>query len=587
MKNTSLLEKINSGNYLLLLLVVFTGFQSMAQSNEALLAYNKGLDQYKMENYDFALPYFNEAVSLAPNFEAAYQLMAICYDEKNDVQNAIQSYEKALRISPNQEKTWYNLALLYISDKREKNAIDALEKAIEVNPDYGKAHNKLGILYSSMDESDKAKKHLETASKKGVQSNSEYSLAIAFYKQGKFDEALENAEIAVDRSPTANGYYLLGLCQQKNMDLITEAISSYEKAIELNDKYLDAYLNLGVLCYNENYFEKAAKNFGVASKLKPESSEIFYYLGRSHLSLKSGEQAVEALREAVALDYKNGETHYFLARAYQVLGELDMVSTHYQKSKSLGYSRAEQGQKAMRVKFYNQGITAYKGGQYEEAIESFQKAIKEDPKNARFHFNLGLAYGKSKQTVNATESLERAISLDSKYGKAHLALGNLNYNAGKLDVAAENYESAIRNGINDSEMLYILGNTYFYIENYDKAITMYKKASEKKPNDSDYIYNLGMAYIKSGKFNTAITKFEETINIDPKYVQAYYNIGLCYKDLEQYQKGLEVGEKLLKVDPDYAKGYLLMAVIYNKMQDSYNEGKYLRIAKKMDPSLKI
>ncbi len=78
----------------------------------------------------------------------------------------------------------------------------------------------------------------------------------------KTDAAMKYLSLAIKQDPKNASYYfaqgslLDGMCKQD------EAIASYEKAIETNPEFYDAYYNLGALYYN-----RGVKQIEVANKV--------------------------------------------------------------------------------------------------------------------------------------------------------------------------------------------------------------------------------------------------------------------------------------------------------------------------------
>ena len=62
------------------------------------------------------------------------------------------------------------------------------------------------------------------------------------------------------------------------MEEYNQAISVYEKAIELNPEYYEAYNNLGVTLGKNEQYEEAEKVLKQAIKLQPEFVEGHYNL---------------------------------------------------------------------------------------------------------------------------------------------------------------------------------------------------------------------------------------------------------------------------------------------------------------------
>ncbi|HEY3299157.1 MAG TPA: tetratricopeptide repeat protein [Methylophilaceae bacterium] len=63
--------------------------------------------------------------------------------------------------------------------------------------------------------------------------------------------------------------------------------------------------------------------------------------------------------------------------------------------------------------------------QYDQAIESYQRALSASPKNAEILLNLGLAYREKNQIEAAIATFESAIQANKGFKEAYDNLGNL------------------------------------------------------------------------------------------------------------------------------------------------------------------
>ena len=72
---------------------------------------------------------------------------------------------------------------------------------------------------------------------------------------------------------------------------------------------------------------------------------------------------------------------------------------------------------------YNLGYAYGNSGKYEEAIESYKHAIRIDPDYAEAHNELGPAYANTGMTEKAIKSLKKAIEIDPDFATAHFNLG--------------------------------------------------------------------------------------------------------------------------------------------------------------------
>ena len=97
-------------------------------------------------------------------------------------------------------------------------------------------------------------------------------------------------------------------------------------------------------------------------------------------------------------------------------------------------------------------------GDYNHAIEAYQKSIDLKPTSADYYNSLAVAYAKAGKVPEATAATEKAASIDPVKGAAGWAnLGVVLYNANKLTDAIVPLQKATQANPNDARAWYLLG----------------------------------------------------------------------------------------------------------------------------------
>lgn len=86
------------------------------------------------------------------------------------------------------------------------------------------------------------------------------------------------------------------------------------------------------------------------------------------------------------------------------------------------------------------GMRAYDDGNYEQAVQAFERAEKARPGDARVHYDKGLALHKLGRTDDAKQALTRALELD----RSGELTSKIHYNLGTIAAAAGQKEEAVR-----------------------------------------------------------------------------------------------------------------------------------------------
>ena len=123
--------------------------------------YNKGQELINEKKQGEAIPYFEKAVKIDPNYAKAYFKVGWCKDMLKKYEEAIEAYKEAIRVYKNYVSAYNNLGLDYKKLGRYEEAIEPLKEAIKINPKYSNAHYNLGLVYHELGEKDTAMKEYE------------------------------------------------------------------------------------------------------------------------------------------------------------------------------------------------------------------------------------------------------------------------------------------------------------------------------------------------------------------------------------------------------------------------------------------
>jgi len=121
----------------------------------------KGQDKLCQKNLDLALNNLQTALELKPNYASVYYLLAVIYDQKGELEQAISKLEETKIIVPQDPGIAFQLGLLYWRKQESGGAQEEFERAINLDPDYSNARYMLGLVYDQKGEKDKAKQEFE------------------------------------------------------------------------------------------------------------------------------------------------------------------------------------------------------------------------------------------------------------------------------------------------------------------------------------------------------------------------------------------------------------------------------------------
>lgn len=258
-----------------------------------------------------------------------------------------------------------------------------------------------------------------------------------------------------------------------------------EQIFELQDnlvRQIAQGLNLGI----------EAEEMVEASKGETKSVEAYQAFSRGMLNLRlanrdSLERAIGLFERALELDPNYAEAIAGLGGAYNLKGQFLSIEGLNKKSIKLLRRALEINPSLVDAKL-RLGMALLAEGGIDEALQTLQEAVAEQPENAQAHGMLGRAYWVGRgQVTEAIERLEAAVTLNPEAGYAHLQLASLYAMSGSL----ENAERAARASIALQEqamsgtqgILVVgahsrLGYVHYLAGRYEQAVAEYRRELE-------------------------------------------------------------------------------------------------------------
>src|SRR3989304_8192691 len=125
-------------------------------------------------------------------------------------------------------------------------------------------------------------------------------------------------------------YFNLGVDFYRQRE-ISKAIKAYQKVIELDPTYVEAYNNLGILLFVNERYDESIMAFQNALAINPHSIESNINLGTLFKRKGQFEKAIEYYQKALNVNPLHGETHYNIGLLYEQLKNFNLAISHYQK----------------------------------------------------------------------------------------------------------------------------------------------------------------------------------------------------------------------------------------------------------------
>jgi Tfp pilus assembly protein PilF len=159
----------------------------------------------------------------------------------------------------------------------------------------------------------------------------QFNSGVHFYNEKQFSKAIQAYQKAIELDPAyVEAYNNLGIIYQLMGDA-EKAFWAYRKSTEINPRYEKGYNNLGILLLLKGHYDEALAAFEKALAINPNNIESHINLGVLFKKKGEWDKAIESYQKALAIDPLHRETHYNIALLYEQLENLELAISHYQQ----------------------------------------------------------------------------------------------------------------------------------------------------------------------------------------------------------------------------------------------------------------
>ncbi|MBR9980123.1 MAG: tetratricopeptide repeat protein [Desulfatitalea sp.] len=163
------------------------------------------------------------------------------------------------------------------------------------------------------------------------------ALGLCYMARKRMPEAITHFKRAVELKPSFTA-------ARNNLGAAYLAIEEWDAAIEIFQEIKQdvlyatpqfAYSNLGYAYYQKQDFATAIEYYREALKLQADLLNALVGMGRTHLALNQGRQALPYLEQARRTSPKVAEVHFLLGEAYLLTGQNPQARVAYETTLEL------------------------------------------------------------------------------------------------------------------------------------------------------------------------------------------------------------------------------------------------------------
>ncbi len=224
--------------------------------------------------------------------------------------------KEALDINPGYADLHYQLAKVYFLMGRLQEAASEVNESLVINPRFAKALYLEGLInYRAGNHEIGLRRVTEAAQLEPVFQTDQIEKAAELNAEGRYDEAIEilmrvgdmRADRVADLIRKAKGSLRAGR--------LPHAEALLWEALRINPDYPDLHNLMGQMWILANEFLRAVNEFKIAIQINPRFIQAHINLGLACRAMGNEDAAISAFKQALSLDPDNEEVRELLSKA--------------------------------------------------------------------------------------------------------------------------------------------------------------------------------------------------------------------------------------------------------------------------------
>lgn len=216
----------------------------------------------------------------------------------------------------------------------------------------------------------------------------------------------------------------------------------------------------------------------------------------------------------------------------------------------------EEGRKMPELADYNQllsdGLTAWKRGDAEQALELYAKAIALDPNCAKGYDYRSTLYHRQGKYELALADAAKTVELEPKNAAYHRSHGVTLHNMGRYEEALKSYTKAMELLPDQANYHHCRAISLHALGRYEEALEDRSRAVELDPDNAAYLQQRSLTLRALDRYEEALADMNKAVNLAPDNALYLHSRALTLHVMRRFDAALEDRDRAVTLEPDNA-----------------------------------
>ena len=253
--------------------------------------------------------------------------------------------------------------------------------------------------------------------------------------------------------------------------------------------------------------------------------------------------AAEEALKVLDQDPNNFDALMTISTAYQRIGRSDDALRYLERARESYPRNAEPLSRLANL------LLAAEEKDVLKIVGLQEQAVKMEPTNAGYLYNLGWMYDQTGDTAKAIDLYERAIRASRISFEAMNNLALLYGNSDQEDRALALLQQAIRTDPENEAGYFNIANYYIHRHDWRQALDNYQRILSLNPANAVAAVESGRIDLELGNTGDAVENLNHALDIDPHSFDAYMLLSTAYEKMGHTKEAIAAAEEAQRIRP--------------------------------------